>query len=205
MADYHPKQARAVQTKAGILEAAQECFAKSGYDATGVTEICAAAGISKGAFYHHFPSKQAVYLELLQEWLTDFDRGMMFVQENADSVPDTLRAMSTAFPSIFQIAQGQLPIILDFWVKSFQDPDVRDATISPFDHYYDMVTDLIHKGIREGSLEETDARRTALILVSVGVGSLLQGLLAENGDEWGQVGQEGIDLILKSIERKKQP
>jgi AcrR family transcriptional regulator len=202
MADYHPKQARAIQTKADILAAAQECFARHGYDATVVSEICDQAGISKGAFYHHFPSKQAVYLELLREWLSDFDRGMDAVQENADSVPETLRAMSTAFPSIFQVAQGQLPIILDFWVKSFQDPEVRDATVAPFDHYHEMVTALIRKGIEEGSLEQTDARKTALILISVGVGSLLQGLLTEDGDEWGQVGQKGIDLILKSIERK---
>ena len=167
-----------------------------------VSEICNEAGISKGAFYHHFPSKQAVYLELLREWLSEFDRGMAAVQENAHSVPETLRAMSSAFPSIFQVAHGQLPIILDFWVKSYQDPEVRDATISPFDHYHDMVTALIHKGIEEGSLEQTDARRMALVLISVGVGSLLQGLLTEDGDEWGQVGQEGIDLILRSIERK---
>lgn len=202
MAVQTPKQARAVQTRADILEAAQVCFAKNGFDSTGVAEICEQAEISKGAFYHHFSSKQAVYLELLREWLADFDQGLEALRQESGNVPDTLRTLSTSFPAIFNVAEGQLPILLDFWVKASREPELWEATIAPFERYYALITGMIEQGIREGSLEQTDARRTALILISIGVGALLQGLLAEDTGEWGQVGQAGIDLILRSIERK---
>ena len=70
------------------------------------------------------------------------------------------------------------------------------------EHYYQLITAMIEDGIQQGSLVETDARKTALIMVSLGVGALLQGLLSADSAEWGQVGQDGIDWLLKSIERK---
>jgi AcrR family transcriptional regulator len=202
MSAYQPKQERALHTRSAILAAAQFCFAQNGFDATGVAEICHQAELSKGAFYHHFPSKQAVYLELLSHWLSDFDRGLSALREQVDDVPTALRVLSTTFPSIFDVAEGQLPILLDLWAKAARDPQIWQATIAPFEHYYKLITELIEEGEREGSLVETDARKTALIMISMGVGALLQGLLSSNTDEWGQVGQDGIDWILKSIERK---
>lgn len=202
MSAYNPKQERAVQTRTAILKAAQICFAQNGFDATGVAEICQQAELSKGAFYHHFPSKQDVYLELLNQWLADFDAGLNTLRQQVADVPTALRVLSTSFPSIFEIAEGQLPILLDLWAKASRDPQLWQATIAPFEHYYQLITAMIEDGIQQGSLVETDARKTALIMVSLGVGALLQGLLSADSAEWGQVGQDGIDWLLKSIERK---
>jgi TetR/AcrR family transcriptional repressor of nem operon len=41
---------------------------RNGYVATTVDEICAAAGVTKGAFFHHFPSKEALAETCLHEW-----------------------------------------------------------------------------------------------------------------------------------------
>lgn len=202
MAVQTPKQARAVQTREDILEAAQVSFARNGFDSTGVAEICDQAGISKGAFYHHFPSKQAVYLELLQQWLADFDHSLVAMRQESKDIPTALRTLSASFPAIFDVAEGQLPILLDFWVKASRDPEIWQATIAPFEHYYALITGMIEEGIHEGSLKDTDARQMALIMISLGVGALLQGLLAEDSTEWGLVGQEGIDRLLQLIERK---
>jgi AcrR family transcriptional regulator len=52
-------QQRAEETHTRILDAALEAFARYGYDGTSVSEICRRAEVTKGGFYHHFPSKQA--------------------------------------------------------------------------------------------------------------------------------------------------
>lgn len=47
-----------------ILAAALDLFAEKGYDATGVQEIVATAGVTKGALYHHFAAKEDILFEI---------------------------------------------------------------------------------------------------------------------------------------------
>ena len=64
-----PRQARSAQRRAAIVETAWSLIASRGFDATSVNTIISELGISKGSFYHHFESKDAV-LDALVETLT---------------------------------------------------------------------------------------------------------------------------------------
>jgi len=59
-----------VGTRGRILEAALEVFARKGYHGASVDEIVRASGTSKGAVYHHFPNKEAVFLALVDDFAT---------------------------------------------------------------------------------------------------------------------------------------
>lgn len=74
-----PQQDRAYATRESILRAAAEEFDRLGYDRTSLTAVLALAGLTKGAFYFHFASKEAVasalidyqhdlWLEMRQRW-----------------------------------------------------------------------------------------------------------------------------------------
>lgn len=54
--------------EARILRAAVTCFARRGYYGATMEDIAAEAGISKGAAYVHFPSKEAIFLTLYDDW-----------------------------------------------------------------------------------------------------------------------------------------
>ncbi len=56
----------AALTRAALLEAAAELFAEKGFDVTSVDDIAGAARVSKGAVYHHFPDKRAIFDEVFQ-------------------------------------------------------------------------------------------------------------------------------------------
>lgn len=57
----------AEQTRAALLTAALEAFARNGYAATSITEIASAARVTKGAVYHHFSDKQDVLDAVMRE------------------------------------------------------------------------------------------------------------------------------------------
>ncbi len=59
-------------TQTRIIDAAIELFRRHGYVATSLDAICATAGVSKGALFHHFPDKQAVALAGLASWADQF-------------------------------------------------------------------------------------------------------------------------------------
>lgn len=51
-----------------ILDAAIGVFRRKGYAATTVDDLCAAAGLTKGSFFHHFSSKEAAALATVERW-----------------------------------------------------------------------------------------------------------------------------------------
>jgi AcrR family transcriptional regulator len=61
-----PSQAeRRAATTAAILASARTLFAERGFEATSIGDIALAAGVAKGAVYHHYPTKEAIFLEVL--------------------------------------------------------------------------------------------------------------------------------------------
>jgi AcrR family transcriptional regulator len=64
-----PQQARSVEKRRKLLDAARELFGEKGYDATSIEEITSRAGTASGAFYSHFRSKRQLLIVLMNELL----------------------------------------------------------------------------------------------------------------------------------------
>jgi AcrR family transcriptional regulator len=61
-----PSQAeRRATTTAAILASARALFAERGFEGASIDDIALAAGVAKGAVYHHYASKEAIFLEVL--------------------------------------------------------------------------------------------------------------------------------------------
>ncbi len=195
-----PVQQRAEETRARILEAAAECFAQQGYEAASVADICERAGVSKGAFYHHFPSNQDLFMALLSDWLEALDAGLRRAQAEAANVPSALRDMAGMVGFVLMSAGERLPMFLEFWTHAARDPDIWAATIAPYRRYREFFADLVRAGIAEGSLRPVEAETAAQIIVSLAVGTILQGLLDPQGADWSQSLRQGIEMILTRLE-----
>lgn len=61
------RQARAEATRQKIIDTAVELFIDPGYGETGLAEILQRADVTKGAFYYHFDSKEAVAAAIIQQ------------------------------------------------------------------------------------------------------------------------------------------
>jgi AcrR family transcriptional regulator len=81
-----PRQTRAVETRARILDAAREVFAAHGYAAGTTNRIADAAGLSVGSLYQYFPNKDAILVELVHVHVEDGTRAVLAAA--AQATPD---------------------------------------------------------------------------------------------------------------------
>lgn len=63
-----PKPVGKADARSKLLEAAMMVIRKKGYSATSVDELCAVAGVTKGAFFHHFKSKDELGIAVVDHW-----------------------------------------------------------------------------------------------------------------------------------------
>ncbi len=99
-------QARALVTRAALLDAALKVIRSKGYSATTVDDICAAAGMTKGSFFHHFSNKEELAVEATKHWneLT----GGLFANAPYQQVADPRERILAYIDFRSQIVRGDL-------------------------------------------------------------------------------------------------
>ncbi len=197
-------QKRSEETRARIRNAALELFSQSGYEATGVAEICQAANVSKGAFYHHFPSKQAIFLDLLHQWLTALDAQLEAAQSQMPYVPQALMHMASLMQVIFEQARGHLPMFLEFWTQAIRDQTIWQTLIAPYRRYQAFFAQMIQLGIDQGSIAPISPELAAHLIVSTAVGLLLQSVIEPSDKDWGLIAEQSFEILLKGMVKETQ-
>jgi AcrR family transcriptional regulator len=114
------------QTKRDQIRAAAfRCFAKDGYHLTTVDDVCRAAQISKGSYYWHYQSKQAVFLDILDEWAKLVDAELQSQFEVALGAADPYAAMTRALRLGARRHRRLLPVWMDFINQGNREPEIR--------------------------------------------------------------------------------
>ena len=160
------------------MEVALDLFAEQGYEATSMRDIAAALGLSPGAFYHHFPSKEAVLVAVCLP-LVD---GMVRFADEAKATPEAGAAMLEPYLDVL-LAHGRLLRLVASDSAVF-----RVADIGP--------------PIREAAetIQEALERSTGAdpLVVGCAIGALHGGAQAYVGDADGAAAARS--LILRSVQ-----
>jgi AcrR family transcriptional regulator len=106
---------RSAATRRALIAAARPLFAERGYAAVGTEEIVRAAGVTRGALYHHFEGKrelfEAVYEEVEVELAQRIAAGAL--QANASSPLEAMRAGTEMFLEASTEPETQRIVLLD--------------------------------------------------------------------------------------------
>jgi AcrR family transcriptional regulator len=95
------KTEKAASTKARIVAVARRLFASRGYDGTSTEAVLGESQVSRGALYHHFETKEALFAAVLEEVEIDITAATGRARANATDPVEALRA---AFDSFLDMA-----------------------------------------------------------------------------------------------------
>jgi AcrR family transcriptional regulator len=159
-------------TRAALLRVARELFAERGYAGVGTEEIVAAAGVTRGALYHHFVDKRdlfrAVHEDLERSLVESIAADMDGVEDPYELLLVGVRSFLDACeePAVIRIALLDAPTVLG-WAE-WRAIDAR--------YGLGLVTAGLDNAMRAGALREQDVRPLAhLMLGALGEAALLIG------------------------------
>lgn len=146
------RKERAIETRKKIYETANELFRKYGYENVSVDSIVEAAGVSKGAFYVHFDSKDSLVAALIKDYVSEVDLDYKSYIESLDA--------KTAASDILISLIGKIADILNFTIGCNQMKSLYKAQItksvdtnsvmSYTRELYKMFSDILNKGVQQG-------------------------------------------------------
>jgi AcrR family transcriptional regulator len=163
------QQERAIQTRRVILEAAAQVFAEHGYVAATIADILKTAGVTKGALYFHFDSK-----ELLA-------KGILELQTEQPLPPQEIKLQEVA--DIAMTVAHRLPIdaVLRAGARLSSDPTGRQHYGTAWTSWIEVLTDLLAKAQQCGEvLPHVEPREIAELIVSTFNGVQLHSQLENN-------------------------
>jgi AcrR family transcriptional regulator len=189
-------------TKEKILSTSYLLFSQQGYDTTGVAQICEKANISKGAFYHYFPSKHELFITLLDSWLQGIDASFCRIQQETPSTVDQLKLMASNLNLIFS-ESDQISMFLEVWLQSMRDPSISEKIIAPYYKYLAFFENIFKHGIAEGSIsEESNAQLSSRLIMAFAMGLILQCMIEPHGEDWPKMSNFGLEKILTGLQKE---
>ena len=104
---------RSAATKQALIRAARELWGKRGYADVGTPEIAEAAGVTRGAMYHQFADKAALFLAVIES--VEQDVMVQLSELVAAAAPDS--------------ATAAIRIAADAWIKAAMEPEIRQLLL----------------------------------------------------------------------------
>jgi len=183
-----------------LLDASLSLIRERGFAATTVDELCARAGVTKGAFFHHFDSKDALGVAAVAHW-SRFASGL-FQTEAYRQAPDGLGRVRAYLALRKSLIRGELPQYTCLAGTMVQEtyashPALRDACAdSIFGHAGALTEDFAaamkERGVRGPFTAESLAAHTQCVLQGAFI------LAKARGD--GTVAIESIEHLERYVE-----
>ncbi|WFP61409.1 TetR/AcrR family transcriptional regulator [Mesorhizobium sp. WSM4904] len=166
-----------------VLDVAEDSFQARGYHASSLGDLMAAAGVTGGALHHHFPTKKALALAVIEE------RVAAAVQETwidpvraAPSAREGVRAVFEAVAAELE-RQGYVrgcPLNNLAHELSLADADFRLALANVFAGWRQAIADKIHADQEAGGEGGTDPDRFAALAVAAYSGAMSMAKTAQD-------------------------
>ncbi len=133
-----------------IVEAARGLITEKGMDAVTIDAIADAVGLSEGAIYRHFSSKQQILLLLIDELEHDL---LSSVEKTQEIEPNALRVLECILETHLADVEGSrgVSFVVVSGAMSFEGIGLADRVRDMLERYLNVLQEVMRRGVREGT------------------------------------------------------
>jgi AcrR family transcriptional regulator len=166
------KTSRALQsehTRERIVEAAARLFVRNGYIATSIADLAGAVEVTKGALYHHFESKEAIFFAVIEKIRVTWRDSVARKVAGSHDAIDRLSALLDNH-ALFLERNEAFCLVLNGMMTELEGvrPELAAALQQVYGELTRFVEQIIRKGQAAGQVrEDIDAALAALTIVGM--------------------------------------
>jgi len=175
------KAARSVEAKQQrreeIIHAALALFVRKGFSAGSMNELARELGIAKGTLYVYFPSKEALWLAIVELIAGEFDAFLRPVVGSSLRPLDKLVRIARLVFDYYERNADVCAILIKIWASTDASlaTDMRAWLRQAYRDYREMLASILREGIAAGEIRpETDPQSAASFILA-----LLDGLIVQ--------------------------
>jgi AcrR family transcriptional regulator len=196
---------RRQQTRAQLLQAAGQVFARRGFDAATVDEVAEAAGYTKGAVYSNFASKDELFLALLDQRLAAQLEQLEALDAVASS-EELLAAMPGRTEHEFAAARDFGALMLEFTLYAMRNPTAQAELAKRYRQLRGRLAELITKRYaRHQTSPPMPPEHLAALALAIDAGLFLQYSAEPGALPWELRADAIIQLLDPASWRSSKP
>jgi AcrR family transcriptional regulator len=187
------------ERKDQILEAATKVFARQGIQEARMDDIVKESGLSKGALYWYFKSKEDIIFAILSNL---FERELADLQkliEAEGSAGDRLIEFTRHTVADLKRMPLFMPLAYEFYTLSFRNKTVRRALKRYLHGYFDILMPIIQQGIDRGEFRPVDVQEAAIAAGAMFEGTLLLWVYDPDTVKFEKHIETGARLLLQGL------
>jgi TetR/AcrR family transcriptional repressor of nem operon len=188
-----------VNSRTRLLAATIDLVRANGYAATRVEDVCAAAGVTKGSFFHHFASKDELAIAAAAFWN---DRAsQLFAQAPYQELPGAVDRLLGYLAFRQELLEGDIWEWSCYAGTTIQEthethPGIRDACAQTIDQHLLMLRTLIDDALREQKAPGVEAASLAIHIQAVIQGAFIMAKARQDR----QAAADAIEHLLRYVE-----
>src|SRR5579884_1803521 len=178
------------ERRSQILEAASAVFAR-------MDDIAQEAGLSKGALYLYYNSKDAIIAALLR-FFFDQELGMLrrLLQAGSEqSAREQLLMVNRRMGEAMKWMEAMRPIAFEFYAIAARQKNVRQFLKEYFKEYRELLAALIQRGVESGEFKPLDAQSVAITVAALYEGLVLLWMVDPQAVQWEKASEESLRLL----------
>jgi AcrR family transcriptional regulator len=177
------KQLQSEQTRQQIIDTAAQLFASKGFHGTSMSDLASATGLTKGAFYHHFESKDALFFAVVQSVREKWQDAVGQQVAQAENALDQLAILLNSHAQLLR-QEPILCLVITGLTAEMEEtnPDFITALHGVYAALIAFIEEILRRGQASGHVrDDVDARLLALNVVGLLRGVSCFGVLKDMG------------------------